>query len=166
MGTGMLPLRWAVMRFPLGCLDRKSQLKDAKSLPEPQQPPAPAQTGAYRSAPTPAPTVLPGGHQHQHWPGAPAGCAGQQLHHLFTPLPPAPAPHCHWCGHPMPRLGVPGTPLRTSGCVPPPCPPCHLPGHTHQHPSAAHPPHSPVRPWHCGIMSAGPMSSWRHHAVP
>lgn len=50
MGTGTLPLCQSVMRFLLGCLDRKSQPEYVKSLSKPQQPPAPAL----------APTVLPG----------------------------------------------------------------------------------------------------------
>lgn len=40
VGTGTLLLCQSVMRFLLGCLDRKSQLEDAKSLSKAQQSPA------------------------------------------------------------------------------------------------------------------------------
>lgn len=85
MGTGMrtLPLYWAVMRFLLGCLDRKSQPKNAKSLSELHQPPA--HHGAHGGAPSPAATALLGWHQHLSWPGAPPALAG--IGHLFTQVP-------------------------------------------------------------------------------
>lgn len=76
VGTGTLPLCQSVMRFLLGCLDRKFQPEDAKSLSKPQQPPAPAQPRAYRGVPAPAPTVLLRGHQHQLHPGAPTAMLG------------------------------------------------------------------------------------------
>lgn len=97
-GTGTLPLCGAVMRFLLGCLHRKSQPEDAKSLSEPWQPPAAAHPGASGGAPTPAPIVQPVGHWHQLQLGAPAvlaaptGCTSQQLCYLFTLLPPS-QPH-------------------------------------------------------------------------
>lgn len=47
-GMGTLPLCRAVMRFLLGCLDRKSQPQDAKSLSEPLQPPAHGHPGGIQ----------------------------------------------------------------------------------------------------------------------
>lgn len=101
-GTGMLPLCPAVMRFLLGCLDRKSQPGDAKSLSELWQPPAPAQPGAYGDAPAPAPTVQPGRGEPAPaparntrcagWHGAPMACAGQRLC-SYSPHSPLSQPH-------------------------------------------------------------------------
>ena len=98
-----------------------------------------------------------GGHQHQLWPGAPTELAGtghpwgdRPVPSLpVHPTPPFPAPHCHWCSHPTPRLGVPGTALRTSAYVPLPCPPCCLP--KHRHPALLAPVLSSevLVPWHC-----------------
>lgn len=65
VGTGTLLLCQSVMRFLLGCLDRKSQLEDAKSLSKAQQSPA----QSIQRYPV-------GEHQHRLHPGAPTAQLG------------------------------------------------------------------------------------------
>lgn len=119
-GTGTLPLCWAVMRFLLGCLDRKSQPEDAKSVSELRQPPAPAQPEASGDIPTPAPTALPG--------GASAPAPARNTHGMHEPMALHPV-------HPTPHIPAPLVwPPQTSwGCQAHPWGPWAV-CHCHAHP--------------------------------
>lgn len=165
VGTGTLPLCQSVMRFLLGCLDRKSQPEYVKSLSKPQQPPAPAL----------APTVLPGWHQHQLHPGAPTALLGLGspwdvqsrgfstcLSHWPLSQPhtgtgaASPCPGWEWQVHPWgPQAACQH---RVHGLS------CH-PECQHLHPSAARCRFSAVWSWHSGTVSAEPVCAGRHHAV-
>lgn len=108
--SGTLPLCRAVMRFLLGCLDRKSETGDAESLRQPWQPPAPA----HRARRCPQPHTWDPqpcrGHRHPLQLGHPLWWLSRGAHGVPRAVALLPSPPCspHLChSHPSPTAVSP-----------------------------------------------------------